>query len=390
MTQYPGIELVRGLLSCEKTKIEYFTKGFKMIDRTASSAYGNGKRNCLRSVNALFFCFSVVFFTFFINLNVFSETEKLSLAIINIKPEKIEDSKALSAYGSIVERIYKLDQYTIIERNELAKYISMKDIFVNGPVEDRVAVKAGKSAGAQLVLITALSADKGSYFISMKLIDTQTDKAVRLVKSTGDFNKVGELSDGLVVTLLDKRPATSDEGMKDLPHDEAIKKLPFKEKSFYMAAGLVCNVPIPIGDSGALLNITVAPGLFFDLLFVFDWGIVSAGVESSFDYFGVKDVQNSYVIDVPVTIKADYMFPLADFYFFAGLKGGIMVTNYKTVVATDSTTGLVAYLSPEIGAGYCFTDFLGLSLGASFDMAIFGNWDIHMNVSPFLKLMYLF
>jgi hypothetical protein len=331
----------------------------------------------------------IAFFGFMLVSAASTQTEKPTLAILNIKPENIEESKALSVYGSITNGIYKLDAYTIIERSEIAKYIDLKDIFVSGPVENRVAAKAAKSAGAKLVLVTLLSMDKGMYYLSMKLIDTDTGGTVRIVENTSDFNKVVDLSAEIETRLLVKKPVVAD-GTKQQPFDEATKKPALMKKDFYIALGLSGAVPIPIADAGTFLNVTIAPGLFFDLLFVFDWGIISGGVEGSFDYFGVKDFPDYYVIDVPVTIKADYLFPIDDFYFFAGVKGGMTYGNYKTFNLKETKTGFVPYVSPEIGTGYCIAGFLGISLGTSLDITIFSDWKMHMNVSPFLKAMYLF
>jgi hypothetical protein len=320
----------------------------------------------------------------------FGQSEKPSLAIINMKPENIEDSKVLSVYGSIVDGIYKLGTYMLIEQSEIAKYLSQKELFIKGPLDNGTAVKAAKSANAQFLLITLLSIKRGMYYLSMKLINANTGKTVRIVKGTTDFGKVAGLSDELAKRLLVPKKATKVEVAKQEPIEETAAKAPFKGKGFFMAAGLDCFAPIPVGDAATFLNMTIAPGIFFDLYFAFDWGIISAGMEGAFDYFGVKGFPNYYVIDVPIAVKADYIFPLNDFYLFGGIKAGTIVTNYKTFNLNEQRTGFVVYIAPELGTGYIFAGFLGISLGASLDMSIFSNWDLHMNISPFIRVSYLF
>jgi hypothetical protein len=362
-----------------------------MIHDIFLSSHSKRNEGACRIAKSIGFYCLVAFFAIATTIASFADDTKPSLALINIRPDNIEESKALSVFGSIANSIYKLDAYTIIERSELAKYIPMKDLFASGAVENRAAVKAGKSAGAQFVLITTLSIDKGSYFLSMKLIDVQTEKTFRLVKSTNDFNKVVDLSDGLLSDLLVRKQGSATDETKPVAHDSAAKKGAFGNKDFYLAAGLDCAVPIPVLDTAKLLNITVAPSLFFEALFVFDWGVVSAGLGGGFDYFGVKNQASSYVMDIPVTIKADYIFPLSDtnFYLFGGFKAGIVVTNYKTQVDTSPVTGLISYVSPELGAGYSITGMVTVGLGASFDMAIFSDLSMHTNVSPFIRAMLL-
>jgi hypothetical protein len=299
---------------------------------------------------------------------------KPTLAILNILPVNIEESKALSVYGSITNGIYKLDSYSIIERSEIAKQINMKDMFVNGPVENNVAINAGKTAGAKLVLITSLSMDKGMYYLSMKLINVSSGKTIRIVKSTTDFNKVVELAIEIEKVLLVNKPAIIDASNQNSV-DGVARKPTLTKKSFYFSTGLDCMLPIPIADAGTFLNLTVSPGLFFDL---------------SFDYFGVKEFPEYYVIAAPATIKVDYIFPFDDFYFFGGIKGGLIYVNYQTFNLNETKTGFLPFISPEIGAGYLIAGCIGISLGTSLDMTIFANWNMHINMTPFIKVMYLF
>jgi len=205
-----------------------------------------------------------------------------------------------------------------------------------------------------------------------------------------DTLSVEEHADASDFTLVKNNPVISGEWTVQPQYSNAKKKTSLKDKKSFTALGMDGFVPMPIGAAGKSFDMTVAPGVFLDQGFVFDWGIIIAGVGGSVNYFSAKNSKETYMLDLPVSLKAEYMLAIEDLYFFGGVKAGATIVNFKTVFDKESQTGLSFYLSPEVGAGYCIAEFLALSVVTSFDMTMFITGDIHMNLNPSLRLMYLF
>jgi hypothetical protein len=219
---------------------------------------------------------------------------------------------------------------------------------------------------------------------------TGIDSTVTLDKVTIDTYKSEALSDERTYSLIEKNPVMNGEWTVQPQISDSTKKTTLQDKSSFTALGMDGFVPMPVGTAGKSFGMTVAPGVFIDLGFVFDWGIIVAGVEGSVNYFSAKNSKETYMLDCPVSLKAEYMYVLEDLYFFGGIKAGATIVNSKTIFDKDSQTGLSFYMSPEVGAGYCIAGCLALSAVTSFDMTMFVTGDIHMNLNPSIRLMYLF
>ena len=189
----------------------------------------------------------------------------------------------------------------------------------------------------------------------------------------------------LAINIFSQSEEPMNDSVRELSAKEVKVEKPLTDKAFSMALSVHVGMPIPLGDTSAFLNLTIAPGVFYDFVVITSIGVISLGIGGSFDYYGVKEQEQSYVINIPVAVKADYIFAFSGFYIFGGTKVGIAVSNYKAATERDAQTGIILYLSPEAGVGYIILSWLGMSAGASFDMLIFGNGDMHMNINPFIK-----
>jgi hypothetical protein len=326
----------------------------------------------LNSHHTLFY-FSILIFIMTISFipPAFAD-EKPSLAILDVTPIKTDSAKALIAYNFILDKVNKSGSYVIVERKDIDRALKEIEFSRSMLVDNKTAIDIGKFTGARFVLISSLSLEEGTYYLSMRVIETKTGKVSETsMKGISDFSKLENLVTESVRNLLSVQ-SVSKEG----------EKKPSAPMVMYSTIGVALGMPIPIGNAGVFLNFTFEPCVLYSLYFKFEWGTISLGAGAGFDYFGVAGMPESWVMNFPVYIKSDYIFELGSFDLFTGLKAGIAISAYKAATISTAKVGIVPLVSPEIGMGFQLTRRLDIRAVAGFDVLIFGNGDIQMNINP--------
>jgi hypothetical protein len=169
----------------------------------------------------------------------------------------------------------------------------------------------------------------------------------------------------------------------------ASKRNPFRDKKICVAIGLEGAHPVPVGEAAGLFDTTVSPGVVCDFAFVNDWGVLVIGVGATAGYFTAKNSDEDYMLDLALALKAEYLLTLDDFYVSGGIRGGGAIVNYRTIFDSEALTGVSLYIAPEIGVGYIVAGSVGVSLGVDYDIPIFVTGNVHANISPFVRTVYV-
>jgi hypothetical protein len=344
----------------------------KTVLKSISIENQRGIRLMNKPTKAIFIFVFILFANFLCVVNLFSEDERPSLAVLDVTSIKVEQSRSTVVYGYIIDKLQKRGVYTVVERKEIEKALKEIEFSQSGLVDNKTAARVGNFTGAKFVLISSLSFEDGIYYLSMRILETVSGNiSATSMKNIDDFGKADRLVEESVNQLMAGVPAP--------------KQNPFTAKAFFMSIGINTGMSIPLENANAFLSLAFEPALSFDMIFAMKWGSISLGLCGAFDYYGVMGQPTSYVMNFPLVVKADYILPIGDFYLFAGLKGGVAISNYKAATATEPTTGIIAYCAPEAGAGYTVVSWLGVSAGAGLDLIFMGDGAMEMNVTPFIK-----
>ncbi|MFZ4621330.1 MAG: FlgO family outer membrane protein, partial [Bacteroidota bacterium] len=129
---------------------------------------------------------------------------RLAIAVLPFESDKAGAVYKNDITNEMINQLVSLRRFKVIERSAMDKIVSEQKIQASGFVDDKSAVKLGKIAGADALVIGTISVLDGKVKVSARLVDVETAETIIAEDATSD-NTGQEASDiavSNVATLL--------------------------------------------------------------------------------------------------------------------------------------------------------------------------------------------
>jgi hypothetical protein len=313
-------------------------------------------------------------FIFIFSTGMLTAENEPTIAILDVAPKYVDQAKADVIYELILDKINRSGLYVVVERAALAKVLDELKVSLSDMIDETTAVKIGKLAGAQFVLVSSLLFESNTYYLSIRIVSIETGKILRTsVKNTDNFTKINDLASMAVEYLLDtgKTDNGRQTGKENPPHTPFIR----------LVAGGIFAIPL-LDDTelfnpggGGMLGLdfriaTIGPGnLFFGFKVL---GIINTTVDL---------VTDSYLLmDIPVWLSVSYSFRmLAPVEFVLEMDGGLTVDGFFYANPYHDKTDkvvLIPGICPGIGISYEFNENIGMDLFGNFLMVFYDTYPL--------------
>jgi hypothetical protein len=128
---------------------------------------------------------------------------KPTLAISAVTSTSVSAEKLEVVYSYVLDRVHRTGMYTVVERAEIEKALAELEISSSDLVDASSAAKVGKLVGAKALLFSSLTLTEGTYFLSMRVVQTDTGEVTRTsAKKTDSFERIEQLTGEAVDYLL--------------------------------------------------------------------------------------------------------------------------------------------------------------------------------------------
>jgi TolB-like protein len=103
---------------------------------------------------------------------------RLSVAVLTFASNEKAQNLAESVTEKLVTQLVNLRRFRVIERSALDKIMEEQKLGMTGFVDDETAVKVGKLAGADLIILGRINIEIGYAKVSARGIDTETSELI--------------------------------------------------------------------------------------------------------------------------------------------------------------------------------------------------------------------
>jgi curli biogenesis system outer membrane secretion channel CsgG len=103
---------------------------------------------------------------------------RLSVAVLNFESNEAAAKLIDSVTEKLVTQLVNLRRFRVIERSALDKIMEEQKLGMTGFVDDETAVKVGKLAGADVIILGRISLEIGFAKVSARGIDTETSELI--------------------------------------------------------------------------------------------------------------------------------------------------------------------------------------------------------------------
>ncbi len=103
---------------------------------------------------------------------------RLSVAVLTFASNEEAQNLAESVTEKLVTQLVNLRRFRVIERSALDKIMEEQKLGMTGFVDDETAVKVGKLAGADLIILGRINIEIGFAKVSARGIDTETSELI--------------------------------------------------------------------------------------------------------------------------------------------------------------------------------------------------------------------
>jgi hypothetical protein len=129
------------------------------------------------------------------------QAQKKKVAVFESFGTSITDDIKQAVADVIQEGIFNSQQYTVVEREQVAGIVKELDFQATGMVDDRQMAQIGKASGADYTCFASITAFGSNFQIACKLLEVETmelkySKSVRTKKGIDDFGEVLEFIAG--------------------------------------------------------------------------------------------------------------------------------------------------------------------------------------------------
>ncbi len=314
-----------------------------------------------------------------------SQEAKPAIAILDVTPIGVEESKSKIIYSYIMDQIHRSGDFRIVERGELDKALQEVELSSSDVIDDSTAVEIGKITGAEFILLSALAAEEGNFYLSMRVIATGTAEVTKTsVKSTNTFEKVEQLAMESVKYLLGEDIETQKVGLK-------------RENNYISVAGGF-GLTLPIGAVAEALGWGYTPLINVNYNFSFAWGAIGFGIGTGINLTYTKsDRPASYgLYSIPLTAGLTYSTNFSSSLFFTvdvNFGAALTILNYLDPEINENSqttfTSTTFFLSSKLGAGFNITRAVGLFVFGNFILMTFAE-DPYLGISPGLSVVFRF
>jgi hypothetical protein len=123
--------------------------------------------------------------------------QKKKVAVFESFGTSITDDIKQAVVDVIQEGIFNSQQYTVVEREQVAGIVKEFDFQATGMVDDQQMVQIGKASGADYTCFASITAFGSNFQIACKLLEVESmevkySKSVRTKKGIDDFGEVLE------------------------------------------------------------------------------------------------------------------------------------------------------------------------------------------------------
>jgi hypothetical protein len=118
--------------------------------------------------------------------------DKLTLAILDLEPQGVSKSEAISITNRILNGLFQSGEYIVVERQAMEEILTEQGFQISGCYTYECAVQAGKLLGVQRILIGSFEKIEQLYSIKLQMIDVQTGLVVKTASAncTGSIEEV--------------------------------------------------------------------------------------------------------------------------------------------------------------------------------------------------------
>ncbi len=121
----------------------------------------------------------------------------------NARTEETEIGATLTEM--LVTALIKSEKFTVMERVQLEKVLKEQSLFQSGAIDTEAAIKIGKLAGLEAVILGSVSQLKTSIEADARLIEVETGKALAAANGgVKEVDKIRELADEIAKQLGEK------------------------------------------------------------------------------------------------------------------------------------------------------------------------------------------
>jgi hypothetical protein len=284
------------------------------------------------------------------------QDKKPALAILEVAAIGTEESKSGIVYGYLVDMVRQSDRFIVVERSQLDSALRELELSESGLVDDATAVEIGKMTGASAVLVSSITEEDGSFYLSMRIVDIASSRVIGTAATrAASFADVERLTRAAVERLL----------------GDAGKRLTFEIETGF---GLV----LPLGTLAEVLGPSYAPFFAPGLSFNRDWGSFSFGALTGVNITSTKqDAPAAYwLFSFPLSVQAGIRTRTDQvLLLLARVASGVSVTilGYPDMPDSDPLVSTTFSASALLGAGVNINYGFGIYAFASFIWIDFTN-----------------
>ncbi len=122
---------------------------------------------------------------------------RLSIAVLTFESNERAQNLTESVTEKLITQLVNLRRFRVIERSALDKIMEEQKLGMTGFVDDETAVKVGKLAGADVIVLGRVNIEIGFAKVSARGIDTETSELI-VAKEAGSGNTNIETIESLV------------------------------------------------------------------------------------------------------------------------------------------------------------------------------------------------
>ena len=129
---------------------------------------------------------------------------RLAVAVLPFEADKNAAMYKEEITNEMITQLVNLRRFKVIERSAMDKIVSEQKLQASGVVDDKSAVKLGKIAGADALVIGHISVINGIVKVSARLVDVETAETIIAQDATGEAGKQESVDNAVtnVATLL--------------------------------------------------------------------------------------------------------------------------------------------------------------------------------------------
>jgi len=291
---------------------------------------------------------------------------KPTLAVLDLALDNVGIVEGSVVYEYIIYNIYRSNAFSIIERAALDKIIAELELSVSGIIDDNTVRQIGSISDAAFVLTASLSRIDEMYYLSMRLVVTETGETKRrTIKSTNNFEDIESLTSAAV---------------KDLFKTE-LQSYGEKRQEATLLIGISVGITLSeilfsFSEISAFDLIMGSMGVRMALLFPLAQGRLYTGINffgggySASEFAPPTTSIEKLSFEFIATLSGGYIHDFSDsFHIFCMAEGGISLCQLSII--DHSFVGLMGYYNLKAGAGFKFWNVIGLDLALAFDILPF-------------------